>query len=121
MLAKADEWNELDFLLAQKILKDRGVEIEEKELESMKEQRFEELAKPQKVPDYWIFFGYLFALFPFLLVGVVIGFFLWTSKKSLPNGKKAYTYTQSDRQHGKYMFVLGVIILLILPFLFNLW
>ncbi|MBM3418164.1 MAG: hypothetical protein FJY17_04490 [Bacteroidetes bacterium] len=61
VLTKGDEWSKFDYLLAQKILKDRGQEVNEKFLETLRKQRIEELAKPEENQKTWIIAGYVFA------------------------------------------------------------
>ncbi|WP_040282782.1 hypothetical protein [Psychroserpens damuponensis] len=109
ILLKADEWNKFDYTLAQKLLKDRGKPIDKVLLDSLKKQRIEDLSKPEGNQKPWIAAGYIFALLGGLL-GLIIGYFLWTSKKTLPNGHKVHSYSQNDRTHGKYIFIISLLI-----------
>jgi hypothetical protein len=109
ILLKSDEWNKFDFILSQKILKDRGKNIDTELIESLKKQRLEELAKPDGNQKPWIIAGYFFAFLGGFL-GLIIGYSLWTSKKTLPNGQKVYSYSTSDRKQGKYIFYIAIII-----------
>jgi hypothetical protein len=111
ILLKADEWNEFDYKLAQKILIQRGKSVDTELLKALKKQRIELLAKPEENQKSWIMAGYIFAILGGLL-GIFIGYSLWTSKKSLPNGQKVYSYNEKDRAHGKNIFYIGLIILL---------
>lgn len=110
ILLKKDEWNELDYNLAQDILIKRGQNIDQKVLEDLKKERLNSLAKPEKAPKGWILLGYIFS---FLggFIGIGMGLLIWTLKKKLPNGQKVYAYSDIDRQQGKIMFILGLIIL----------
>lgn len=110
ILLKADEWNELDYKLAQKVLMQRGKSIDSDLLKALKRQRLESLAKPEENQKYWIITGYVFAILGGLL-GIFIGYSLLTSKKSLPNGQKVYSYNEKDRVHGKNIFYIGLILL----------
>jgi len=110
ILLKADEWNELDYKLAQKILSQRGKSVDSELLKALKRQRLETLAKPEENQKPWIIAGYVLAFLGGFL-GIIIGYSLWTSKKSLPNGQKVYSYTEKDRAHGKIIFYLGLILL----------
>lgn len=87
VLLKSDEWSSLDYTLAQKLLKERGKSIDKELLISLKKQRLEELAKPDDNQQAWIIAGYIFSILGGFL-GLIIGYFLWTSKKTLPNGQK---------------------------------
>lgn len=110
ILLKADEWNEFDYKLAQKILIQRGKSVDTELLKALKKQRIELLAKPEENQKSWIMAGYIFAILGGFL-GILIGYSLWTSKKSLPNGQKVYSYDEKDRVHGKNIFYIGLIIL----------
>lgn len=112
VLTKSDEWSKFDYLLAQKILKDRGQEVNEKYLEKLRKQRIEELAKPEKSQKSWIIAGYVFALLGGLL-GLFIGWHLLIHKKTLPNGERVYGYSVEDRKHGNRIFLIGVIFFII--------
>ena len=109
ILLKADEWGPFDYTLAQKSLKDRGKPIDTALLASLKKQRLAALAKPEENQKAWIIAGYIFACLGGLL-GIIIGYSLWTAKKTLPNGQKVPSYTENDRKHGKYIFYIGLII-----------
>jgi len=109
ILLKSDEWNAFDYTLAQKILIQRGKSIDKDLLNSLKEERLKQLAKPEGNQKPWIIAGYFFMLLGGFL-GLIIGYFLWTSKKTLPNGQKVYSYAESDRKHGKYIFFISLII-----------
>ena len=109
ILLKSDEWNAFDYTLAQKILKQRGKSVDKELLNSLKNERLRDLAKPEENQKPWIFAGYVFSLLGGFL-GLIIGYFLWTSKKTLPNGQKVYSYSENDRKHGKYIFYIGLII-----------
>ncbi|WP_299436427.1 hypothetical protein [uncultured Maribacter sp.] len=109
VLLKSDEWNAFDYTLAQKILKQRGKSVDKELLNSLKNERLKDLAKPEGNQKPWIIGGYVFSILGGFL-GLIIGYFLWTSKKTLPNGQKVYSYSENDRKHGKYIFYIGLII-----------
>ncbi|HIC31230.1 MAG TPA: hypothetical protein EYO76_04860, partial [Flavobacteriaceae bacterium] len=109
ILLKSDEWNAFDYTLAQKILTERGKSIDKDLLNSLKTQRLKELSKPEDNQKPWIVAGYIFALLGGYL-GLIIGYFLWTSKKTLPNGQKIYSYSEKDRKQGKIIFTISLVI-----------
>jgi len=78
-------------------------------LNSLKNERLKHLAKPEENQKPWIIAGYLFSILGGFL-GLIIGYFLWTAKKTLPNGKKVYSYSKKDRKHGKYIFYIGLLV-----------
>lgn len=108
IVTKPDEWNEFDFQLAKKILKERGKDISQEMIDLLKKQRLNELAKPEEGQKNWIYAGYTTALLGGI-IGVFIGWHLATYKKTLPNGKQVYGYKQEDRKHGRKIWILGVI------------
>ena len=112
ILLKSDEWSKFDYVLAQKILKDRGQEVNEKLLDTLRKQRIEQLSKPEEGQKSWIIGGYIFALLGGIL-GILIGYHLLSHKKTLPNGERVYGYTSQDRKQGKIIVILGSIFLVI--------
>jgi len=108
LITKSDEWSKFDYLLAQKILKERGKEINEEFLNALRKQRIEELAKPEGNQKVWIIAGYLFSVFGGVL-GLFIGWHLFSHKKTLPNGDRVYGYSTADRKQGKNIFICGII------------
>lgn len=102
------EWNKFDVNLANTILKERGKEISEDLLKSFKVQRIKDLSKPDESQRGWIMAGYLFAILGGL-ISIFIGYHLKTYKKKLPNGEKIYAFNESDRIHGNWIFILGII------------
>jgi hypothetical protein len=112
ILARSDEWSKFDYLLAKQILKDRGREVEPQVLEELREQRIEELARPEESQSGWIVAGYIFAFLGGFL-GVIIGWHLMVHKKTLPDGERVYGYSQGDRAHGRWIVTIGVICMVI--------
>ncbi len=110
ILEKQDEWNEFDIELSKKLLGERGKPVDEATLTAMRNQRILLLAKPEKDQKGWIIAGYIFAVLGGFF-GLIIGYFLWTSKKTLPNGVKVYSYSKKNRKHGQYIFLIGLIVL----------
>ena len=108
VLLKSDEWSSLDYTLAQKLLTQRGKSFDKDLLNSLKNERIKQLAKPEENQKAWIFCGYVFAILGGCL-GLIIGYFLWTSKKILPNGEKVFSYSEHDRKQGKYIFYIGLV------------
>lgn len=110
VLSKPDEWNELDYKLAAKILKDRGKEVDERTIKNLKQERIKKLAAPEDGGAIWIVIGYLSALCGGFL-GIFIGWHLSTFKKTLPDGRKVKAYTPSARQHGSIILFIGLVVL----------
>ncbi|RKR10519.1 hypothetical protein C8C83_2196 [Flavobacterium sp. 90] len=109
ILLNSDEWNVFDYKLAQKLLTDRGKTIDSEMLASLKKERLKTLAKPEENQKAWIIAGYVFALLGGG-IGIVIGYSLWRSKKTLPNGERIYSYNAEDRKNGQRIFLISIII-----------
>lgn len=108
IILKPDEWNEIDYLMAKKLLEDKGKSVDESMIHSIKKQRITDLAKPEESQKAWIYAGYLAAILGGFL-GIVIGYVLMTSTKTLPNGEKVYSYSKEDRASGKTIFYLSLV------------
>ena len=113
LVSKPDEWSEFDNLLAIKILKERGVNITDQTIKQLNNQRIEQLKQPQSSPTSGIIIGYLFALLGGAL-GAFIGWYLANSKKTLPNGEQVFSYAEADRAHGKRIFYLSIVVLIVI-------
>ena len=121
ILIKKDEWNEFDYELTKKILKDRGEEITQHEIDLINNKRLESLKNeyenPQEVKNY-IIIGYIFA-FVGCLLSMVWGMLMFVSyaiaiaiiklKKQLPNGERVYFFNEKDRKHGKRILILSLL------------
>lgn len=107
VLIKRNEWSELDVLLSQKILGERGVEIVPANIERKREIRDLELEQPERGQVGWIIFGYIMS-FMGGLIGLFLGYSLLQAKKKLPNGSKAPAYSESIRRHGKIIFFISL-------------
>jgi hypothetical protein len=110
VILKHDEWSEFDYMLARRLLAERGHGIDEALLRSMRKQRIETLAQPEHDQTAWIIFGYCASLVGGFF-GIITGYVLWSSQKTLPNGQIVHTYSQKDRIHGKNILILGCIML----------
>jgi hypothetical protein len=108
VIAKADEWSAFDVVLAKKILNERGNNISEKDISKLQEIRIEVLKTPEPPQTTGIILGYICA-FGGGLIGLFIGWYLTTAKKTLPDGEKVYVYIESDRTHGQRIFFISLI------------
>jgi hypothetical protein len=114
IVLKPDEWSRFDYVLAQKILQERGKDIRPEVLALIKSQRLKELAKPQKEAKTWIIAGYFLA-FMGLGGGVmgIVAFFMGLNfmllKKTLPSGERIYSYSPDTRWHGLIIMLLSIL------------
>ena len=115
ILRKPDEWGNLDYALAQKILADRGENIENAELDYFKDKRIKELSVPEPPHSFLMWFGYAVLIYsalrlaPYLsFIGVVAGLVLRQSSKTLPNGTTMKVFSKNDRFHGGALILIGL-------------
>lgn len=116
LLATSDQWSTFDLLLAKKILSQRGHQLDESQLKALRDSRIQELAKPVEKQTKWIILGYVFS-FAGGLIGIIIGYSLAASKKTLPDGSSVYTYAEGVRKHGRNIFLIGLAAFLLSLFL----
>jgi len=137
IILKPDEWGGFDYQLAQKLLKQKGVEISDTEKESIKRERYQEISRPGKENNGLIILIYLICLMgipvtiismtsiPLYFFGasVITGWVWGYAKKTLPDGKRAYLYNEHVRKHGRIIFIMGVgifilfiLVVIFLPF-----
>jgi hypothetical protein len=109
ILKKPDEWGRLDYAIARKILESRHIVYTNDELENLWNKRIEALAKPEQEGRGWVFAGRFFALMGGFF-GVLIGLVLIQSTKTLPDGRKVYTYDDETRKQGKNILYLSLIV-----------
>ncbi|HWA34180.1 MAG TPA: hypothetical protein VG737_08630 [Cyclobacteriaceae bacterium] len=112
ILSKPDEWSAIDFQLAQKILKQRGKEIDKTGVDILRKQRINQLEQPEPSQKSWVTQGYIASLAGGV-IGVFIGWHILTAKKILPDGRSVYTYRDEDRKHGPILMIFGTIMFLI--------
>jgi hypothetical protein len=112
VILKKDEWSQLDFMLAQRLLKERGKEVAPEVVHLIGQQRISELAKPEPNQDFWVTAGYFMAIVGGLL-GVLTGLYLWLHHRTLPDGRRVPAHSPRDRQHGKWITALGVVMVLV--------
>ncbi len=103
IITKPDEWGEFDYVLAQKILSDRNEEVTPEQLDKLKQERLEELAKPEKpLKSKFI-----------RPANIFLGMILAQHKKVLPNGEEVYVYDRRTRIKGFIMLTIGIIFLVL--------
>ncbi|PTQ99388.1 hypothetical protein C8P68_102209 [Mucilaginibacter yixingensis] len=113
LVAKRDEWSSFDYELARKILADRGVVITEHQDTEFQEKRIEELKQHAEIPGWHMAVGYLLACLGGAF-GLIFGLYIISSKTTLPNGEVFYQYNDKDRQHGRIMIGIAIVVIIIL-------
>ena len=121
IVLKSEEWNKFDYLLAQKILKERGKEVNLDLIKAINKRRIDDLKTEEASPKWLIYIGYLFSVLGGF-IGIFIGLYLMNYKKTLPNGETIYGFGTEDRKSGKNVFIcsiMGIIFWLIVRILLN--
>lgn len=106
IVMKKEEWSKFDYLLAQKILKERGKEINPELINVINKQRIKDLSTKEESPTWLIVIGYSAACLGGFL-GIFIGGYLMYYKKALPNGDRVYGFERKDRSHGQNILILS--------------
>ena len=108
IIRQPDEWGPLDYVLAKKLLADKGQTVSPAVADEFRQQRITELARPETSHPNQIFAGYFFA-FGGGFLGFVLGYFLAYLTKVLPDGEQVYVYLPADRRHGKRILIISAI------------
>lgn len=112
IILKPEEWNEYDVSLAEKLLTHRGKPVDPAKLSAQKKARMEALAQPDEFSTNWKYGAYL-AMFVFVFPATLLGWLMWKSTKTLPNGKNVPRYDVSTRNHGARIFKLSLVLLIL--------
>lgn len=112
IIRNPDEWGYLDYALAQKILKEHGISIPSGELKRFQDEKIKLLSMPRPSDKSLTWTAYLLALIVAPL-GMIIGFSMAYTKRTLPDGQRLFAYNESDRKEGKRILTLGGICLLL--------
>lgn len=111
ILENFDDWGQTDYLLAQKILKDRGKEFSKDKIQKLKTLKIEKLKKPEKGNTGWFIFGFISAFLGGLF-GILIGYHHYNFRKKIITGERVFAYDEKTRKQGFNMFILGIISLI---------
>ncbi len=133
IISKPDEWGDLDYQLAQKILKDRGEEITQDEIQNLKNKRINVLSKPEKSQIELVLIGYAVNLigcfslflhlrfrFIWIMVAAILGAIISQTKRTLPTGEVVFSFNEKDRKHGKIIMMLSIFFFLVILILLYL-
>jgi hypothetical protein len=133
IISKQDEWGDLDYQLAQKILRDRGEEISLDEIQALKSRRIKVLSKPEQSQTQLVLIGYainsisclsLFLNLKFRFIWImgaaILGAIISQTKKTLPTGELVFSFNEQDRKHGKIITTLSIFFFFVIIFLLYL-
>lgn len=110
VLKEADAWSPEDRVQAERLLRARGVAVDHEVLRAARQQRKEELARPEKARWTWLAVG-IALIWIGGIGGLVIGWSLMSARKVLPDGRSVYRYTEGDRRSGQVIFMMGAVVL----------
>lgn len=111
VVMKPEEWSVFDFKVAGLLLNERGVEVSEEFLNTVRAKGHKAMYNKETYPTIWIVLGYVSAFLGGLL-GIAIGLSLVFMTKKLPNGDIIHRFTEAQRKQGKFIVALGFIMLI---------
>jgi len=111
ILENYNEWSITDYVLALKILNERGRNISNEQVQELKNKKINELRQPEKGKESDLIVGLIFALFGGL-IGVIIGYHHYRFKKNIvADGslEKVYAYDTQTRKSGLWILSIALI------------
>jgi hypothetical protein len=105
VVAKPDEWGHLNYVLARKILAERGKPLSTEEAGRLKQERLEELERPDDQ-------GQVDIQLPLHPTGTFVNHSIATHKKTLPDGRQVYTHSEYSRKRARTFFFIGLTLIL---------
>jgi hypothetical protein len=119
ILATPNDWSAFDVLLAEKLLRERGVELKPEVVRELKTVHTDLLdTTPETEYTFLVVFGYIISALGFfipllLFLGFIIPILLLVLRKKTPEGKRIPYFSEVKRQHAKVMFIITISILLV--------
>lgn len=115
VLEKPYEWSIQDVTMAKLILKERGIEIDEQEIQELRRQRISEIRQGKKANRGIMFLWFLAIAVGFWFLGLLaivggvgMGYYYGYDKTTDPNGDKYYTFEPTTRKYGKLILIVGI-------------
>lgn len=133
VLAKPDEWGAYNYNIAIALLRKQNIDIDMAKVEAIKQAHIAEIAAERGLSGSWYAGGYVFsvlAIFCYLMgmsrtyywlysfyflpgsLGIILGIYIRFVRKTLPDGKRMFSFSSKARTHGLVMIVLGIVALL---------
>lgn len=109
VVGKPDEWNAFDRVQARRLLAEKGRSLDETTVGLMREQRMDELSRPEKARGIWLAAG-IAMVWVGGFGGMVIGWSLMAGQRTLPNGQSVPRYREQDRNAGRLIFIAGLVV-----------
>ncbi|RTQ46217.1 hypothetical protein EJV47_22050 [Hymenobacter gummosus] len=111
VLAHRADWSRYDVQLAEHLLRQRGHAPEVQGLQQLHTDQARQLPAPERSRPGWLIWGYVTALLGGV-GGILLGWHLYSSRETLPDGRQHHTFSAHDRVHGLWIMGLGLVALL---------
>jgi hypothetical protein len=108
ILSNPFDWGKLDYQLCKHILKQRGVNINDTDLENIKENKIKAMSQKEKARPMKIIAGYILAC-SFPVLAIIIAISIKYNRKILPTGATFYINTDGDRKHAQRILLLCIL------------
>lgn len=115
VLEKPDEWSIQDVTMAKLILRERGIEVNEDEIQALRNQRIREIRQGKTANRGIMFLWFLAVAIGFWFLGLLaivggigMGYYYGYDKSTDPEGDKYYTFEPTTRKYGKLILIVGV-------------
>ena len=110
IMSQPHEWNEHDYVWAQRLLLERGHSLRPAEVQALRYSHLEQLAEPKALPRSWQIIGWL-AVALGAPLGIGIGLNICWARTTLPDGRMVPTYSAASRRQGIWMVGVGAVVL----------
>ena len=112
VVAKSDEWNEETVRTAERMLRNRGIEIAEVEKAEMEYRRIIEIRKARAGDPVWMSLAFL-GILTVGIPGILIGMGYRYLKGRDPEGRQYYIYNDHTRWWGGFIMIFGMVSLVL--------
>ena len=119
VISMPKDWDKFDLEYAKKLIKKRGIVVDEEIIEKAKLKQENELKEPTKAKAVIILVGYLFSLMGGW-IGLVIALHLKYKKNKIEGHENIFYYDEKSRSHGDSMLIIAIIWVLIWVVYFNI-
>jgi hypothetical protein len=119
ILTRPDEWSVEDVNIAKILLRGRGVDISDEEVQRLREERLQEIRAGKtgnKAVMALYFLGIIigfFTSFIFILAGIGMGYYYAFSKSVDLDGRKHFVFEPTTRKYGQFILFGGAAVLVV--------
>jgi len=127
VLEKPDEWSIQDVTMAKLILRERGINISNEEIQKLRDDRMRELHQGKKAKRSVMLLYFLAVVVFSLLLGLIshwgimsmlaglgMGYYYAYDKSTDPDGNKYYTFEPTTRKYGQLILLVGGVVAVML-------